>query len=132
MPLAHAVERRREIAQEVEAIGDLDRLGRALLGPIRIGPGPVAADELDSRMHAEPRRHGGRLAIRQEVDHPMALEVDQHCPVALAPAPGPVVDAEHARGRAFGGGRIANAGEERRRPDREAETVGQVGTRAAA
>jgi len=99
MPLAHAVERRREIAQEVEAIGDLDRLGRALPGPVRIGPGPVAADEFDARMRAEPRCQGRRFAIGQEVDHPVALEIDQQRAVALAPAPGPIIDPEHARGR---------------------------------
>lgn len=99
LPLTHAVECGGEIAHEVEAIGNLDRLGCALRGRVRIRSGPVAADELDARMHAEPRRDSGRLAIGEKVDHAVALEIDQHRAVALAPAPGPVVDPEHTRSR---------------------------------
>jgi hypothetical protein len=90
-------------------------LGRRL----SVGPGSVATDQLDARMRPEPGRERGGLPIGQEIDHTMALQVHEHGAVALAPAPGPVIDAQHARGQDLRGGRAAEAGEERGRPDRE-------------
>src|SRR5262249_57816122 len=36
------------VLDQVEAIGHLHRVGRARAGPLRVGTGPIAADDLDS------------------------------------------------------------------------------------
>ena len=46
----------------------------------------------------EPRRERRGLAVGQQVEHAVTLQVDQHRAVAVALAPRPVVDAEHPDG----------------------------------
>jgi hypothetical protein len=51
-------------------------LGRALSRTIGVEPRTVPADNFDLRMSLEPLCGGRCRAICQEVDHPMAFEVD--------------------------------------------------------
>jgi hypothetical protein len=88
-----------EVAQQVPAVRDLDRVRRAAAHAVGVGPGAVARDDLDAGVRPEPCRQGLGPAVRQEVHHPAALQVDEDGPVPVAAAPGPVVDRQHPRGR---------------------------------
>ncbi len=86
-----------EIAQEMPAVRDLDRVGGALAHAVRVGAGPVACDDLDPGMLAKPLGQGFGLPIGQEVDNGVALEIDQGGAIPMAAPPGPVIDGEDAR-----------------------------------
>src|SRR4051795_8277172 len=62
-----------------------------------LGAGPIAHDDLDRRMVLEPRGQGLGRAVGQQVDAAPALEITEDRAVALAFAPGPVIDAEDTR-----------------------------------
>jgi hypothetical protein len=66
-----------------------------LAGALGVGAGPIAHDDLDRRMVLEPRGLG--RAVGQQVDAAPALEITEDRAVALAFAPGPVIDAEDTR-----------------------------------
>ena len=63
-----------QIAQQVEAVGHLDRLRSAGANAVGKGTGPVAGDDLDARMILQPGGDGLGTAIRQQLDrlHKMA------------------------------------------------------------
>jgi hypothetical protein len=85
-----------QVAQEVPSIGHLDRLRRSLPDSFCIGAGAVPADNLHARVCAQPRGDGLALPVRQKIDHPARLKVAQNGAVAVALAPGPIVDAKNA------------------------------------
>lgn len=76
-----SVERLREIADEVEAVGDLDGVWRPEPGALGVCTPAVAGDELDPGVGAEPRRERPRFAVGQEVDDGVALEIDEESAV---------------------------------------------------
>jgi hypothetical protein len=39
-----------EVLQQVKAIGDLDRVGGPLSGPVRVSSGPIPGHHADARM----------------------------------------------------------------------------------
>jgi hypothetical protein len=45
-----------QVRQQVPAIGHLDRIGRRLVRGPGVGRGPIAADDLDTGMLAQPAR----------------------------------------------------------------------------
>ena len=110
------------------AIRDLDCIRRALAHTVRIGPGPVACDDLDARVSAQPPGQGLGLPVRQEVDHCVALQVDQDGPVAAAPAPCPVIDGQDARSgwRLVVVSGLARHAQQRVRADRHGQPLGQA------
>ena len=59
--------------------------------------GPVARDDLDLGMLTKPPGQGVGLPVRQGVHDRVALQVNQGRPVAVATAPGPVINGEDAR-----------------------------------
>jgi hypothetical protein len=63
MRTAHLLQGLSYILEQVKAVRDLDRLGGALTGTVRIGFRPIACNDLDSRMSLEPLRQGASLAI---------------------------------------------------------------------
>lgn len=95
----HALQGLAEVAEQMPAVGGLHGIRCPLPHGIGVGAGAVAGDNLDPFMALEPGGERGRLPVGQEVDDRVALEIDQDGPVALAPAPGPVIHAQHARGR---------------------------------
>ena len=117
-----------EIAQQVPAVGRSDRIRRALAHAIRIGAGPVACDDLDTWMVAQPPGQGLGLPVRQEVDHRVALQVDQDGPVATAAAPCPVIDGQDARRgrRPIVVASLACHAQQRVRADRHRQPLGQT------
>ncbi len=86
-----------EIAQQVPAVGHLDRLRRALADPVGIGAGTVTRDDLDPGMLTKPLRQRLGLTVRQQVHDLVALEVDEDGAVAMPTPPGPIIDAENLR-----------------------------------
>lgn len=50
-------------------------------------------------MRGQPPRKAVGLAIREQIDHLVALKVAQDGPVALVASPGPIIDAQDARGQ---------------------------------
>ncbi|GHF77547.1 hypothetical protein GCM10017667_01050 [Streptomyces filamentosus] len=90
-------------------VGDLDCVGQGAADGLGVGRGAVSAHDLDARMLEQPRfqRVGG--AVGQYVDPFMDLGVDHHGGVAMPPAQGEVVDADHA-GHPPGGQRDTQQG----------------------
>jgi hypothetical protein len=115
-----------KVAQQMPPIGYLDRFRRALPYAIGIGAGPVARDDLDPGVLAKPFGQARSLPVGQEVDHRVALQVDQHRAVAVTAAPGPVINRKNARGRpwirAGTGERLANQPQQRIRAGRHGQT----------
>src|SRR4051812_18363329 len=100
-------------------IGDLDGLWRSLAGSVAIGAGAIAHDDLDGRMVLQPGGQGLGLAVGQQVDDPITLQVAQDRAVALAFAPGPVITP-----RTRVGGRAASSGASRMRRSRVVAPTG--------
>jgi hypothetical protein len=97
MPLDGALRALGHIPEQVESVGDLNRLWRSAHRGVGVGTRAIAADELNARSRGEPRSHRVRLSIREEIDHSMSLEVDENRSVARAFFPRPVIDADDAR-----------------------------------
>ena len=124
--IEHMEERVRGVPKQMPAIRDLDRLRCALAHAISIGAGPVTRDDLDAMMPAKPRGQSPGVAIGQEIDDAALLEVAQDRAVALAAAPGPIIDPEHARAARLIGATLASTeAEERVGAQGRAETLGQ-------
>ena len=78
-------------------VRDLSRVGCALRDRTCVFGRAVACDDLDARMIAEPRRDSCRRPVWSHVDRPPRLEVNQDRAPRPPFAPGPVIDAKHAR-----------------------------------
>ena len=81
-----------EVLQQVEAIGDPLRLWRALSRTIGVEPRTVPADNLNLLVPPQPVRAGCCRSICQEVDHPMAFEVNDDRSVAHSFLPRPIIN----------------------------------------
>src|SRR3954467_7879323 len=97
MVIEHTAERITAVAQQMPPVRDLNGLWRSLAGSIGVGAGTIADDDLDRRMVLEPRGQGLDRAVGQQVDAAPALEITEDRAVALAFAPGPVIDPEDTR-----------------------------------
>ena len=97
VPVGQGLYGRAQVAQQVPTIRDLDGVGRALARAVRIGAGAVARDHLDAGVGAQPGRERLGPPVGQQIHDPVALEVDEHRPVAVAAAPRPIIHREHAR-----------------------------------
>ena len=88
-------------------VGHLLRLRRRLACGRTITRTTVAADDFDLRVLPQPGDDRVALTIGKQVDHLTAFEIDHDAPVAVAAAPGEVVDADHPRRWRRHGGRVA-------------------------
>jgi hypothetical protein len=121
-----------QILQEVKAIGDLHRLRCPFRCSIGIRSCTVAADDGDLGVLLEPSFDGCGGSIRQQVDHLMGFKIDDHRPLAVPFAPGPVVDANDLWGRRCRCGRAARQAKERVRTGGHAGACGSAGASFAA
>ena len=87
-----------EILHEMKAINHLHRLRCPPTNAVRIAVTPITADDGDRRMLSQPGRHRRGRALRQQVHDAMCREIDQHRALAVAPPPGPLVDADRLEG----------------------------------
>jgi hypothetical protein len=116
-----------EVAQQVPAVGDLDRLRRAAADAVGVGAGAVTRDDLHAGVGPQPRPDGLRVAVGQQVDRAVALQVDDERAVAPATAPGPVVDADDARRRGHRQRRRLDQAQQRVAADRHGQPRRQAG-----
>src|SRR5215207_357018 len=91
-PTVVAPVRPAEVPQQMPPIRYLERVRRALPCRIGIGTSTVTCDSLDPTMLLQPGRDRASLAVGQQVDNPVALQIHQDGPVALAAPPRPIID----------------------------------------
>jgi hypothetical protein len=99
MPIAQGLNSFSEVAEQMPAVGDLDRAWSALADPAGIGAGAITGDDFDAGTIPQPGGDGRGLAVGQQIDHLVRLEIDEDGPVSTAALPGPVIDAQDARRR---------------------------------
>jgi hypothetical protein len=87
-----------EVADEMKAVDDLDRLGCPPANPVGVVVAPIATDDRDRRMSDQPGGDTGGRAVRQQVYDSMRHEIDQDGAIPKAPPPGPLVDADCLQG----------------------------------
>jgi hypothetical protein len=86
-----------EIAKQMPPISNLDHARRTLTNAVRINAGAVAGDNLDTWVIAQPSGHRCGVAVRQQINHYILFQVDEHRAVSMTPPPCPVVDPENPR-----------------------------------
>jgi hypothetical protein len=82
----------------VKAVRDLDRVGGALPGAVRVGSRSIPGDHADAGMGLQPEGHGFGLTIGQEGERSLPFQIDEHRPIRPTFPNGPIVDAEHVGG----------------------------------
>jgi hypothetical protein len=101
-------------------------------GLVAIGAGAIAHDDLDGRMVLQPGGQGLGRAVGQQVDDPVTLQVAQDRAVALAFAPGPVINTQDTGRRHGLQRRFTDAAQQGRAADRHAGAGRQTRSRIAA
>jgi len=91
----HLVEGFGEGLPQVNAIGDLDRVGGALTGPVGVRSGPIPGDHADAGMGRSPEGEGLGLTIGPEGERSPPFEIAPHGALGLAFPRGPIINAEH-------------------------------------
>ena len=84
-----------QVVPQVPPAGHLDRGRRAGAGALGESSGPVPADHLGAGMPAQPGRQGIGLPVREQVNGPPGLHVDQDRAVGPAAAEREVIHAQH-------------------------------------
>jgi hypothetical protein len=84
-------------------------------GLVAIGAGAIAHDDLDGRMVLQPGGQGLGRAVGQQVDDPVTLQVAQDRAVALAFAPGPVINTQDTGPKTRVSGRASSGASRMRR-----------------
>src|SRR5215469_5779117 len=101
-----------QVLDQMIAISHLGGIRQRSVHRISIGTSPISADYLNLRMVFEPGEHGRTGAVRQQVEWPVGLEVDQDRSILVCTSHGKVIDAQHRHirsGRVFDGPQIARA-----------------------
>jgi hypothetical protein len=66
-----------QVVPQMPPVGDLDRQRRTLSCALGVAPAAVPADDLHARVGIQPSAEGLRGPLRQHVDRPAGLDVDQ-------------------------------------------------------
>jgi len=117
-----------KIAQKMPPIRNLNRIRST--GPHAVGivAGAIAGDDLDAGMRLQPRLDSLGLAVTQQIDRPVSiLQIDDDGAVASTPPPGPVVDADDARGRYYRNGSNPDQAQQGVAADRHGKPARQAG-----
>lgn len=101
-----------EILHQMKAIGHLHRLRRPLANARFIRSRTVTGDHAHLGMDLKPGCHGVRQAILEHVDRTATFQIDHDRAVAVALAPGPIIDADHLRRRIRGRGKTSYPSED--------------------
>jgi hypothetical protein len=96
VPIRQASDSVTKIAEQMPPVSDLHGTGRALANAVGVGAGAITGDDLNTGTIAQPCGESGRFAIRQQIDHLVRLQIDQHSAVALSASPGPIIYPEDA------------------------------------
>ena len=102
MPPEYALDGLSQVLQQVPAVRDLHGPGGSLRRRLGVGRRTIPADDFDAGMGLEPRGHGVRVAVGEEVDNVTAFQVHDDRAVPLPLAPGPVIDPHTTRGDSAG------------------------------
>ena len=86
-----------EVAQQMPTVSNLNRVRRPLANTVGVGAGTVTCDGLNNGVLAKPRGQSVCLSVGQQVNNPIALQIDQNSSVAMAATPGPVIDGKYPR-----------------------------------
>jgi hypothetical protein len=95
MPADDCLDGLTEVSEKMPAIEDVDGVGCTPAHAVGIDVGAVTGDHFDAGVISQPRRDGVGLSVRQEVDDPIALQIDQDRAVAATAPPRPLIDAKH-------------------------------------
>ena len=95
MPVTQGLDGFPEIAKQVPPVSDLDSTRCTLANTVGISSCTIAGDDLYAWAIPQPGGERCSLTISEKVDHPVRLQVDQHCAVVTATPPRPVVDTQN-------------------------------------
>ena len=84
-----------KVLDQVEPVSDLNSLRSTIPGTLGEETVPVAADDLHLRVLPQPPGRAGGGAIGQHIHNRPSLQIHHDGPVALALAPGPIIDPDH-------------------------------------
>jgi len=115
-----------EVLHQVQAVRDLDRVGGALPGSVRIGSGPIPSDHTDAGMGLSPQSHGLGLTIGPEGERSTPLEINHDGPIGPTVPHGPVVDTKHLGCRNIGEGQTTQQAQEGVTTDAQAQATAQA------
>ena len=87
VPIGDGLDRISEVAQQVPSIRNLYGVGSALADAVRVGTGAITCNNFDAGMALQPGRECRCLAVRQQVDDLVLLQIDQDGAVAMAAPP---------------------------------------------
>jgi hypothetical protein len=117
-----------KVSQQMPAIGNLDCFRSTSPNTIGIVAGPIPGDDLDAGMRLQPRLDSLGLAVMQQIDRSVfILQIDDDGALASAPPPGPVVDADDARGRCHRNGSRPDQAQQGVATDRHGKPARQAG-----
>jgi hypothetical protein len=121
-----------EVVQQVPPVGGLDGERGAAGRALGVAAAPVPADHLYPRPAAQPRLERLRGSLRQHVDGPAGLDVDEHGAVDMPAAQREVIHAEDPRGGDGQVGQGADQPQQRGPAGRGRQPAGQPGAGPAA
>ena len=112
----------------MEAVGDLDRLGRASPRSFGIGAASVPTNHFHPWVLVEPSGQRLCLALRQQGDGSAYFEVDEDRPVTLPTLEGPVVNSQYPRRRGLFGEEALQQGKQGVGTDAKTQSRRQLGS----
>jgi hypothetical protein len=121
-----------EVLDEVEAVDHLHGRRRPPADAVGVEVAAIPTDDGDRRVLAQPGRHAGSGAVRQQVHDAMRREIDQDGAVAVSPPPGPLVYADDLQGWRRGHRGGPHQAEQGRWTGGEPQASGESGTSIAA
>jgi hypothetical protein len=132
MRTAHLLQGLGHMLEEVKAVRDLDRLGGALAGAVRIGFRPIACHDLDPRMDAQPLGQGAGVAIGEERHGVVPLHIAEDRPIRVPFPIGPIIHSKDSRGGMHRQGEPAHQTQESVPADRSAQALASLRPRRPA
>jgi hypothetical protein len=86
------------VDEQVKAVSDLLGVWRGQSCAGGIVTAPIATDDLNTRMRAQPPGEGDVRPLRQHVDDPPTLQVEQEGSIGCSTPEGKVIHAERSDG----------------------------------
>jgi hypothetical protein len=123
MRTAHLLQGLGHLLPPVQTVRDLDGLGGAWPGTVRVGVRPIAGDDLDPRMGPQPWGQSAGVAIGQERHGVMPLHSDADRPVRRPLPRRPIIHPEDGRGGTHRQGEPAHHTPEGVPADRSAQAL---------
>ncbi len=117
-----------EVLHQMKAICHLNRIRSTPCRAHRILFSPVTTDHHNARMLLEPGSEPVRRTVRQEVHHTVSLKIDEQRAVAMAFAPGPIIDPTDGYGEFDRFRRVSDQAQQRVRAGAKPELPCQAST----